>query len=103
MNDYLEAIENLKSTLFNQEIVKTYFSLRKQIEESEEIKKLNDRLVELQKKMTLNINDDSVYFNCKKEYERTLFEYESHPLINNYHLIKDELFGLLQEIKSIIE
>ncbi len=103
MNDFEEALRNLKEELFSLDVVKTYFKSKNEIENNAELNLIKGRIVSLKQEMTLNIDIDEKYFKAKEEYESLLKKYTEHPLIQNFELIKDELYNLLTEIKKIIE
>lgn len=103
MNDFEEALRNLKEELFSLDEVKTYFKLKNKIENNAELNLIKERIVSLKQEMTLNIDIDEKYFKAKEEYESLLKKYTEHPLIQNFEVIKDELYNLLTEIKKIIE
>ena len=53
--------------------------------------------------MTLNIDLDEEYKMYKKEYEILLRKYQEHPLIQNFEIVKEDVYRILTEVKEIIE
>ena len=103
MNNFESQLEKLKSKLFDQEIVKTYFLLKEQIEHNEELNNLRDKIRTHAQEMTKNMDNDEIYFKNKELYEKYLNEYNSHPLVVDYNVVIEEVNNLLKQLKNIIE
>ena len=103
MNNFEAQLEKVKNLLFNQECVKTYFSLKEQIEQSIELNELREKIRFHAQEMTKNMSDDEIYFKNKSIYEKALNEYNSHPLVVDYNAVAEEVNNLLKQLKNIIE
>lgn len=103
MNNLESQLEKLKDTLFNQECVKTYFSLKSQIEQNAELNELREKIKFHAQEMTKNMENDEIYFKNKELYEKVLNEYNEHPLIADYNVVFEEVNSLLKQLKNIIE
>lgn len=90
MNDFDEALEKLRKDLYQNPLIKEYFSLKKQLDENKDILKLNEDL----KTATSNGNIDLL--------NKLKLEYDNHPIVNNFKIIKDEVDNLLLQIKEIL-
>jgi cell fate (sporulation/competence/biofilm development) regulator YmcA (YheA/YmcA/DUF963 family) len=78
--------------------VKQYLLLKKQIEESDEIKILEENLRNAQKKMALSLGT-KFYEENKAHYYKCKEEYDSNPLVVNYNVLKDEVEFLVDELQ----
>ncbi len=103
MNDFDQALEDLKNELFSLEEVKTYFKLKSEIDNNAELVLIKEKITLLKQEMTLNIDLDDKYFKAKEEYELLLKKYTEHPLIQNFEIVKENVYNILMEIKKIIE
>lgn len=103
MNSFEEELTLLKEKLFNEDCVKTYFSLKEQIEKSVELNDLRAKISFHAQTMTKNMDNDELYFKHKEAYEQVLKEYNSHPLIVDYNQVSEEVNELLVQLKNIIE
>ena len=90
MNDFEKALEKLRNDLYQNPLIKEYFSLKKQLDENKDILKLKEDI----KKATSEGNID--LFNKLK------LDYDNHPIVNNYKITKDEVNNLLLQIKEIL-
>ena len=61
MNNFETKLEELKEELFSLEEVKTYFSLKNEIENNAELTYFRERIAHFQRLMTLNIDLDEEY------------------------------------------
>jgi len=103
MNNFETKLEELKEELFSLEEVKTYFSLKNEIENNAELTYFREQIAHFQRLMTLNIDLDEEYKMYKKEYEILLRKYQEHPLIQNFEIVKEDVYRILTEVKEIIE
>ena len=103
MSNFDSQLEKLKDKLFDQESVKTYFSLKSQIEQSAELNELRNKIRYYAQEMTKNMDDDETYFKNKELYEQVLSEYNENPLVVDYNVVSDEVNNLLKQLKNIIE
>ncbi len=79
--------------------IKQFLLLKKQIEEDDEIISLRERLKKSQKEMALSLGTN-LYESNKDKYNELKMEYDNHPLIVNYYVLKDEVDYLLNELKD---
>lgn len=91
MNKIDESIQNLKTALNNDELIKQYLALKEAIENSNELKELKDNILSLNKANKIN------EMKVMKEV------YDSHPLIVNFNALKEDVMELLNEIKDELE
>lgn len=91
MNDDLElSLENLKKELDNSPIIQEYLSLKKIIENDEELKKTREDIARL-------TNDNKL-----EERDALLAIYNDHPIVINYEQAREEVINLLTQIKDIL-
>ena len=91
MNDNLElSLENLKKELDNSPIIQEYLSLKKIIENDEELKKTREDIARL-------TNDNKL-----EERDALLAIYNAHPIVINYEQAREEVINLLTQIKDIL-
>ena len=91
MNDNLElSLENLKKELDNSPIIQEYLSLKKIIENDEELKKTREDIARL-------TNDNKL-----EERDVLLAIYNAHPIVINYEQAREEVINLLTQIKDIL-
>lgn len=103
MNNFDNALENVKNELYSEPLVKEYFRIKSIVESDEEIISLEKNVKEHQKKMCENINSDEVYLKEKNLYEKAVKSLNSHPVYSNYLKLKEEILLLLNEIKEVLE
>lgn len=101
--DFELVLQNLKDKLFDEEIVKTYFSLKEQIKNNKELQELEASIKNNAKIMTKNMDNDEIYFAAKEKYELQKEVYDNHPLVINFKSVSKEVNEILQKLKSIIE
>lgn len=102
-NKIKEHVDDLKSSLLEDELVKEYLSLKKEVYENEYLESLREKIKTAQKNMAKSLLDDGDYEAYKKEYESLMEEYKSHPIVHNYENISEQIKDLLLEIKDILE
>ena len=90
MNDVDKILEELKSELDNLPEIQEYLSLKKALEENKELKQMRLEIARLQNE------------GKKEEHDNLLNLYNSHPLVVNYTLAKEEVKNLLLQIKDIL-
>lgn len=99
----LEYAKALNEYICNLEIVKEYQILEKQIQADEKLKKLDQEIKALQKRiMKEKSQRDEQAQSTIDYYEQRKSEYENHPLVVNYLYCKDEVNQLLQYINDQI-
>lgn len=88
--------KGVKKALLEEPEVKEYLRLNKQIEEDEEIKALQDKIGETQKKLVASLGDAKV----KAEYESLREKLDSHPLIQNRESLREGVENLLKAVSG---
>lgn len=96
MNKNLDdKVIQVKNEISNLELVKEYNFYCDLFFSSQELKQLNNRIKFLKKcEMTENEKD---------EYYRLLNQYNNHPIVSNYKMLKKEIEELKLEVKNIIK
>ena len=97
-----EALKTLSNSLFEMDEVKHYFALKQAILDDKELLEINELMRKHQKLMVESINDPEVHKKEKELYFEYKNKYESHPLVVNYEVIKEEVFNILKQISNII-
>ena len=95
LDEYIEAF-------LNQDIVKKYFLLESEINNSEYLNNLQEDMRKAQKALALSLNDGT--YQAKKDILLKLQdEFYNDPRIVNYHLLQEEIYLKLNELKSKIK
>ncbi len=81
----------LSQELANDPVIKEYLRLKKEIENNEEIKSLNENIMLLKRQKA-----------SLEEIKAAEMEYNNHPLMANYLELQKEAFSILKEIRDII-
>lgn len=102
MDNLEKNLQEVRSKLHNEPLVKEYLSLKKQIEESEYLSSLQKELIVHEKTMTLNMDNDEIYFKEKQLYESIKDKLDNDPLISNFKNVSEELINLLNEVKQVL-
>ena len=89
-NDLEQSLLALKSELDNSPIIQEYLSLKSVIENDDELKKMREDIARL-------TNDNKL-----EERDALLAIYNSHPVVANYEQARQEVIGLLNQIKDIL-
>jgi len=103
MNDFEKCLEQTKTELFNQPIVKEYFHLKEIFQNDLELQKLDQEVRFHQKKMCENQDNDEIYFLEKKLYEEKLKEFNENPIVQNLLEVKQEVFQLLKQAEEVLK
>ena len=98
-NETKSYLDNFIKEFLDVKEVKQYLLLKKQIENSSEIKSLQDKVKYSQKDMALSLGTPK-YEENKKKYLEAKEELENHPLIVNFNSIQEEVNYLLEELKT---
>ncbi|MGN1295910.1 MAG: YlbF family regulator [Bacilli bacterium] len=77
--------------------VKQFLLLKDELSSSKEIENLKEEVKKAQKEMALSLGTSS-YKEKKAYYLSKKREYESHPLIVNYEMLKEEVNYLVDEL-----
>ncbi len=102
MDEIEIRLQEVRSILFNDPLVKEYLSLKKQISENKYLSDLEKDIVVHEKAMTQNMNNDEIYFSEKEQYESLKEKYDNDPLIINYKTVVEELIDILNEVKQVL-
>ena len=102
MIDLEKNLQEVSQILSNEPLVKEYLSLKNQIENSKELSSLKAEIVAHEKAMTLNMNNDEIYFKEKAIYEELKAKFDNNPLVINFTNVSEELSSLLNEVKNVL-
>ena len=91
MSDVIELAKELKQEIDNLPEMKEYLRLKNLLENDKELASMRREIARLQ-------NEGKI-----KEKENLLAIYNSHPLVNNYYLAKEEIKSILTTISQIIK
>lgn len=103
MTNVEKSLLSLKEEINNSDLVKEYFRLRDLVEKNNEITLLKKKINDAQVKLSLSMADEEKHSENRKEYERLVAEYDSHPLIANFSSLQIELRVFLQNIADLLE
>ena len=67
MTDFENLLSKAKETLYDEPSIKEFFRLRELVKKDAEITYFIDEIKKHEKGMTLNVNNDDIYFNEKKD------------------------------------
>ena len=90
MNKTDEALEKLAKELYALPEVQEYLELKENIESDKELKEMRLEIARL-------TNEGK-----REEHDNLLKVYNSHPLVVNYQVTREELYNLLNQIKDIL-
>lgn len=91
MDEVIEKAKKLKVEIDNLPEMKEYLRLKKLLENDAELANMRSEIARLENE------------GKKKEKENLLNIYNSHPLVNNYLLAKEEITTILLSISQIIK
>lgn len=91
MNEILELSKELKEELDNLPLFKEYKRV-------EALYLSNNDIIELKKQIVRAKNE-----NRLDDHEKLLKEYNSHPLVENYFSLKEEVMEYLKEVSKVIQ
>ena len=80
-----------------------------EISDKENVKALKNKIKnntefnDFQKDLAGQIVDLAQADRVTKEYEILLRKYQEHPLIQNFEIVKEDVYRILTEVKEIIE
>lgn len=90
MDKIIQKAKEIRNLIEEIPEVQEYLKLKKIIENDEELKDIRKKIVELKSKDLL-------------EEAKNLQEiHDTHPLVHNFYLLKEELRNILQMVKDII-
>ena len=90
MDRVIELTIELKNELNSLPLFQEYKALKKELNESEEIKELKKQIVRAKNENRLD------------DHKMLLAQYESHPLVSNFNVIELEVKNYLKEITEIL-
>lgn len=100
--DLQDVLDKYIDTFLNQEEVKQYFILEKEIENSQEINNLRENLKNCQKALALSINDNVKHEECLIKYNLAKDDFDNNPIVNNYNIIKEDIYNKLKDLQDKI-
>lgn len=100
----INKAKKLNDDLKELDVSKEYFNLKKLISEDSYLNDLLDVINKTQKEMKehLKNNDIKSYNASKKTLEVLKQEFIENPLINNYIVVKKEVYDVLEQIVNIL-
>lgn len=101
-NDLLEALKDLNDYILSLDLIKEYKYYEKQISLNTELKEIEEQLKQMQKDIVNKKHQGEDCTLLIKKYTELKEYYISHPYINNYLNLKEEVNELLQTIKNDI-
>lgn len=100
--DLQDVLDKYIDTFLNQEEVKQYFILEKEIENSQEINNLRENLKNCQKTLALSINDKVKHEEYLIKYNLAKDAFDNNPIVNNYNIIKEDIYNKLKDLQDKI-
>ena len=91
MDEVIELAKELKEGINDLPEIKEYLRLKELLENDAELAKMRKDIARL-------ANEGKI-----EERDNLLKVYNSHPLVNNFYLAKEEIKGILETIKNIIQ
>lgn len=100
----INKAKKLNNDLKELDVSKEYFNLKKLISEDSYLNDLLDVINKTQKEMKehLKNNDIKSYNASKKTLEVLKQEFIENPLINNYIVVKKEVYDVLEQVVNIL-
>ena len=100
----INKAKKLNNDLKELDVSKEYFNLKKLILEDSYLNDLLDVINKTQKEMKehLKNNDIKSYNASKKTLEVLKQEFIENPLINNYIVVKKEVYDVLEQVVNIL-
>lgn len=91
MDEIIQLAKELRKEIDDLPEMKEYLKLKQLLEDNRELKNMRSDIARLTNEGKL------------KERDNLLSIYNSHPLVNNFYLAKEEIKTILQTIKNIIQ
>ena len=91
MDKIIQLAKELRKEIDDLPEMKEYLKLKQLLEDNRELKNMRSDIARLTNEGKL------------KERDNLLSIYNSHPLVNNFYLAKEEIKTILQTIKNIIQ
>ena len=103
MNDnLLDLVNKVKEQIDNEPIVQEFFRLKKIVENDAEIASFTEKMHYHERQMTLNMNNNEIYFKEKEEFEKYKSLLDNNPILVDYNNVCEEVYNLLLEVKTIL-
>lgn len=96
-------LKKAKENLYQNEVVKEYFRLAKIIKNDAELLSLEENMKKHERAMTLNMDNDEIYFKEKELFEKCKSNIELNPLYIDFKNVEEEVFALLMEVKRVLD
>ena len=90
MDKVIESAKALREEIDNLPEMKEYMLLKKLYEDNDELKEMRQNIAKLEQEGKL------------EEKKNLIAIYESHPIVNNFNLAKEEIKSILETIKDIL-
>ncbi len=103
MTDFDKALNELKETLFADPLVEQYLALSHEVETASDLIALEANIKAKQQELSLAFSDDENYFRLKDEYLALVNQFNNDPRIINLEFLKNEIHGLLSEIRTALD
>lgn len=101
MDESLKALlDEYIAAFVSRNSVRQYFALEKAINESEEIRALQEALRAAQKALALSLNTPERYEEQKREYTALKERFDSLPMVVNYRMLQEEIFRDLTRLQE---
>lgn len=102
-NDFESSLKQFNEVFQDNDLVKQYYALKKQIDNDSQINQLIKELKFHQHKMCEYVNDDENYLLERQQYLEIEKKLKENPLFNNYLNVQEEMISLLNEIKDYLK
>lgn len=100
MNQELKTLlDQYIDTFLNQDLVKKYFVLQDQINNSPRLIAMQKELKNAQKQLALSLGKDN-YSQMKENFLNLQKEFYQDPIINNYMLLEKEIYEQLKSLQD---
>lgn len=97
-----EYLDQFIKKVLDQEEVKQYLLLKEEINSSSEINSLQDKIKVAKKELALSFGTKEQQVK-KENFLALQNEYDNHPLIVNFNVVKEEVSYLLSKIEDSLK
>ena len=101
-NSLQEYLDQFIQKILSQKEVKQYLLLKEEIANSEELTLLSEEIKSAKKALALSFGS-SLHQQRKEEYLDLVNKYDTHPLIVNFNIVKEEVGYLLDKIEKALK